>query len=448
MNSYLEKVKIYLYERINAYWAFIKILLLFPFTLIWFMNLEIFFQVALANPVLWAIFIITFGYPIYRKFKNHVEYTWGEFLFHFYLFTIYLVTIFTIFFAKTTDLLNENTINTKVAQVLYDEQWTEQYQKKVCKGSRRRSCHYETATTIHPAQYYLRLADSKEIDIERDIYLYYTALFENSVKEELHHSGQISTGDGNRYRSYANDYLIPASYKSKYVDYIKANGGTILKESFTKSYPNYQSKLVNYPQLREEGFGPIGIDRIIDPLNVLEPDSKKELEESLDRLNALYGKSKEVNIILYVVQEVKKDFPYALSMHWKGIKQNDVLIIVSLDQSKKIQWCKTLAFTEHELFKRELENAIVHNGEVNLTIADIIKKQIQNSPSSKNGFLKTQMEKYSYLKYQLSMPWEINIGIFIFFMISNILATRFFEKNKFSLLKDIDEDFPIENRTL
>ena len=425
--------------QLKGYWTFIKILLLFPIIILWFMNIEIFLQIALSNPALWAIFLLSFGYPIYRKIINHVEYTWGEFIFHLYIFSIYLITVFTIFFSRTTDILNESTINTKVHQILYDEHWTEQYRERVCTGYKRRSCHYETRTRTNPDSYYLYLADSQKIDVDRETYLYYKTILGDATKENPNHSGKISYNDGYRYRLNADQIVIPASYKSEYIDYIKANGGAIVKEKFTKNYPQYQSQLEAYPQLREEGFGPIGIDRIIDPLNVLDANVKKELEDSLDKLNAIYGTAKEVNIMLYITKNVKKDFPYALSNHWKGIKQNDVLIIVSLDESKKIQWSKTLAFTEHELFKNELNKAILNNGEINLAIANIIEKQMRNPAHSKSGFLKTQMEKYSYLKYQLSMPWYINGGIFIFFMLTNLFAARFFERNKFSLLESINK---------
>ena len=48
----------------------------------------------------------------------------------------------------------------------------------------------------------------------------------------------------------------------------------------------------------------------------------------------------------------------ALLQHWKGIRDNDLIILLSVDREKEIEWVKALSLTPHEDFLEELEKKI------------------------------------------------------------------------------------------
>ena len=65
--------------------------------------------------------------------------------------------------------------------------------------------------------------------------------------------------------------------------------------------------------------------------------------------------------------------------------------------------------------------------------------QLEVPSDAPNGYLKSDMQSYDYIKYNLSMPWFLNLWVFVLFVVINILVTHYLERNDVKLKKLFEE---------
>lgn len=382
--------------------------------------------IALVNPGFWIIMVVSFGYPIYKKITSPLLYSWKEFGMQFSGGFIALIIVYTIFFQQTTDIANEETINTSVTSSEYYEPWTQRATRTVCTGSKHRSCRTETYYIHHPAEYKINGANGYALHVGYDVFSRYQNTF-GSKKEHVFRSNQSSFGDGNKYVSIPNA-PIPMAYKQGYIDYIKASQGTILKDRYKRQYSEYENKIAPYPDIENSYFGPIDAKRIVSGVKIT-GDDLAIIEKQLDQLNMINGDRSQSNIIVYLTLEPSQRFVQAVLNKWSAPRQNDIIVFVSIDKTKKIRWVQVKAFTKHELFKKELESEIYKQNSFSPALIGSIAKQMEKPTNGEDGFLREKMENYEYLRGSISLAWYWNFLIFAVFMASHFAMARFFERN-------------------
>jgi hypothetical protein len=381
------------------------------------------FRVVISNPIFWIIFLIGAGYPIYTKITRPTTYTWKEFLTQIICGFLVFLIIYAAFFLKTNNLENQSIINTKVKTAEYFEPWTEKVTRRVCHGDKNQTCETRTSYEYHPASYTVIGDNGHKIGITSSDYNQYSGVF-GHTKFLISRYSKSSFGDGNGYRVLPTT-PISMSYIENYVDYIKGSQGTILKDQSNAESTTYNALIKDYPTIINSGFGKIDATRIYDPSNVIADKSK--LEAALDNLNIVYGGQREANIILAVVPKISQDYRYALMQAWNAPRKNDIIILVSLD-NEKIQWVNVIAFTKHELFKKELEQKIYEFGKIDESIVPIIQSQLTIPKENESGFLKEKMENYSYLQSSMDIPWYWNLALLSLFISLHFGIARFFAK--------------------
>lgn len=382
--------------------------------------------IALVNPGFWIIMVISFGYPIYKKITSPLLYSWKEFGMQFFGGFIALTIVYMIFFQQTTDITNEEIINTQVKSSEYYEAWTERATRTVCSGSKHRSCRTETYYIHHPEEYIINGINGKSIYVDHNVFNRYKDAF-GSVKEHVFRASQSSFGDGNKYVSIPNT-AIPMAYKQGYIDYIKASQGTILKEQYKQQFSEFDKKIVSYPSIIDSQFGPIDATRVVGNIT-LSQNELSDIEKKLDIINMENGERLHSNIILYLTTERSQKIIQAVLNKWFAPRQNDIIVFVSIDDAKKIRWVSVKAFTKHELFKKELEAEIYNQSFLSNKIDDAISNQLKKPINGENGFMREKMKNYEYLRGSISLSWYWNLLIFAIFILSHFVIAKYFEKN-------------------
>ena len=123
------------------------------------------------------------------------------------------------------------------------------------------------------------------------------------------------------------------------------------------------------------------------------------------------GPMKQANIILIFTKHPNPNLGNAIRADWLGGKKNDITIVVGVPEYPKIAWAAVNAWTDKEMFKVELRDAIVGLGEVNretmmTTIHDYVKK----------GFVRKPMADYAYLEDNIAVETSTIVMMMIFML--------------------------------
>jgi hypothetical protein len=102
------------------------------------------------------------------------------------------------------------------------------------------------------------------------------------------------------------------------------------------------------------------------------------------------------------------NYSNALNAAWLGGKKNDVIVVIGAPEYPKIAWVDVLSWTDQQLFKVQLRDAIRDIGEVDrVKIVPVIHDRILNA------FKRKHMAEFEYLKDRIepSPAWLWMIGI-------------------------------------
>ena len=81
--------------------------------------------------------------------------------------------------------------------------------------------------------------------------------------------------------------------------------------------------LVDYPKEYKGKWGESLLPRVIDRANALGSTGLSNWTKGLDLVAAKHGKSKQMNPIIYITNELP-DFKYVLEAYWNKAKKNDL----------------------------------------------------------------------------------------------------------------------------
>lgn len=191
-----------------------------------------------------------------------------------------------------------------------------------------------------------------------------------------------------------------------YSNYIKGSDRSLFKDhvDFTKeevkSFPSYPGKIYDYYK----------IDRIIDQAGLYTAEELKALNAKLSRTLNDLAKEKQVNLVVVLINNTEE---YALKLlsYWQGGKKNDVIIVVGIDSSKKINFVRVQSWTTNSLFDVKLRDSIL-----DLESLDKIEKFDQllqvASDEIRSTYARRAFKEFAYLKWQ-AMPSDGALTIFV-----------------------------------
>jgi len=199
----------------------------------------------------------------------------------------------------------------------------------------------------------------------------------------------------------------PHSYKN----YLKASKTSVYKEKYKTTF-----KPEDLPEYPNHFFDYYKLDRLIDMAGV----STQQSHWDFIQMNGEFGK-KECNAILVLTKNQPIEFAEALYTYWGGGNKNDSILIINVDDAKKINWVEVYALTENSIFQVKLKSDITALKEFNIDkVLEVYSYNIMSN------FQRMEMKNFEYLKYNLQpnmvaviilliIGCGLSIGLAIFF---------------------------------
>lgn len=203
----------------------------------------------------------------------------------------------------------------------------------------------------------------------------------------------------------------PVAKTVSFTNYVKAAPlsvfhNTVVEEQFKALIPDYPDKIYDFYH----------IDRVLaSGVNI--PDLQI-WNMALSALMCELGFESKANIVIVFVGTNDKAYVESLKNAWLNGKKNDVIIVLGMTDYPNVQWVDVFGWTDEELFKVQLKQALEKEKVVNIyKTLDIIKEHVKGSFKYKN------MEDFAYLENAIEPPlWVIIVGIFFSIIISFIVA--------------------------
>lgn len=356
------------------------------------------FDIIIHNFGFWFNIIIPVVFALYLVITNR-EYIWAEFGIQTGVSLAYALLMYSILFATTTDLMDKEYWNSKVNKLEYYESWTElvHYTEEVCSGSgKNRSCHTVSRTRhdYHAPYWKIETSNNESISIDKSQYSISAKEF-GQTEKKLFRSDQVSFGDGNMF------YVIPTkdiatSVEHNYTNYVTAAKDNVIHTKVSQESIDYlvkKQKLKSYPGLYDGDYGETKLNRIIDTVGI----DTKEVKNYLDLASIDIGSKKQANPIIYITDE-DRSFKYALEQYWNKGKKNDIILILGVDKTGKIEWSDVIAWTNNTDFIvdciNEFKDKNVNIDTIKL-FNDLIIKEYVRKP----------MQEFEYLKENINLEW-------------------------------------------
>ena len=370
-----------------------------------------------------------FGYGLWRKHSNPVEFTWSELPIQLLVGTIATVGCFGAFLFWSSGLYDTEVWNGKATKAIYEEEWTElvHYTEEVCTGSGKN----QTCTTVartredyHPPEWTIK-STSGTVSIKNSQYRNTVNFWGNERQTDDGHIGQISYGDGRTFQTKWNgkaDTVIPTAIEHPYVNYLKASK-SIQKRSGTSS--PYAKLLLSYPGVHSGKYGSIELNRVLSAGLKIPANWKSTVDRNLDLALASLGAQKQVNILVYVVNSSDRSFLHALEEHWILGKKNDVVVLIGATEFPKVNWAGVMIFNGNQSLVVKLRDAIEEQKDLSdpTKFSQMVVKHVQSE------FKRVPMKELEYLLHDIEIPWWSILLIFIMSGTVIILTSHMLENN-------------------
>jgi len=135
------------------------------------------------------------------------------------------------------------------------------------------------------------------------------------------------------------------------------------------------------------------------------------------------GPQKQANVITVFVNTNDMNYVQALEGKWIGGKKNDIIVIMGVTQYPKIDWVAVSSWTDSQIFKVQLRDAITEIGVVDRS--KIIAAIEQHTMKS---FVRKKMKDFEYLKAQIEPSATVLTLAVILSMLASIGSTFYFYK--------------------
>lgn len=147
----------------------------------------------------------------------------------------------------------------------------------------------------------------------------------------------------------------------------------------------------------------------------------------LAEINADLGQRKQVNMVVVLAKNQSREWFKHLERNWIGGKKNDTVLVVNVDNTDKITWAETMAWTDHSIFKVRLRDEVLNIGTLDRskilkTMATVVEKDYRRKP----------MSDYNYLRAAIvPTTTQFVVGIIIATLAALGLSLYFHENDPF-----------------
>ncbi len=210
----------------------------------------------------------------------------------------------------------------------------------------------------------------------------------------------------------------PVSVTRSFTNYIKASPDSLFRrqglvEKYKDTIPNYPGEIYDYWH----------INRLVN-LGVSVQDAM-QWNKDLHEMNADVGPTKKANVSVVLVSNKPADWFFALEQAWIGGKKNDFIVVISVDENKKIQWANVIAWTNNKMAEVVVSDEINKLGVLDKDqINFIIKSNVEKY------FDKKSMEDFKYLESAVTLSgWQWFFGFILSLIISVGLGIIVFGNN-------------------
>lgn len=353
----------------------------------------------------WIIIItllLLASFLVHRKYRN--AFTLKEWIAGSVLLIVSAIGAIMLCFYSTTDLADDDRINSYIAYARWEEHHEDSYEECVSEDKDGNCEEYETKCSYVPDRYLAYDSVGNEFSITREQFFAIGAYFGTPMQKAWHDYANDHCDDGYWYTyewGGTKKTKIPSSKKHHYVNYIKASH-SVLK--YYGQMKGYEEHLATYPDVYEGLFGPFYLDRVIDKDSLVPAYWKTTVNNELCFHNSYLGPKKEVNILVYFTNQ-DPSFMYALHEAWCGGKKNDVVIIIGMQHFPQIEWVDVMSWTPHEAFKIKLRDKI--QALTTMTDQDKFVQTVVNQIQApgEDGFERLQMSSMEYLIADIDLPW-------------------------------------------
>jgi len=362
---------------------------------------------------------------IFANFLWIRKITWWENL-------IPLVTvIFTIIICKilidTSRTKDTEYWGSYVEKVCYEEPWDEYIHKTCtrevpCGTDSKGHTIYCTETydcsyvEDHPAQYYLITNIKQTISIAPSKYCWYVQRFGNENFQDMYRN--YHSYDGNMY--YTNfkgefENIDPITELHSYENRVAASNSIFKYDDVDTSITK---KLFSYPEIIDYKV-PSLLTKRKDILNY------SDAFYTLNKHNAVLGKSKECRIWFLVFDDVPISYATEQANYWKGGNKNEFIVMLSLHKDNSLNWARVCSWTEQEELKINVRNYFeVYN---NTGAVDMYKAVQYVTDQVNQKFVRKHFRDFDYLSVEPTLP-SIMI-VYTISLIITILSIVFIVKN-------------------
>lgn len=213
----------------------------------------------------------------------------------------------------------------------------------------------------------------------------------------------------------------PVAVAEPYQNYIKAAPDSLfnaaqnasLLAEFGPRLPEYPSRVYDYHY----------VDRVLTD-GVALPQQSQWSRQLAERLRSL-GPQMQVNLVVVMTSSEDPRYADALNAKWLGGKKNDVVVVLGTPNYPAIGWVRVLSWTEREVFKVQLRDALLDLKEVELEpVLDTIAEQVQQ------GFKRRPMADFEYLKDEVEPPLWLTGLLLLLSAIASVGAAIYFANNE------------------
>lgn len=208
----------------------------------------------------------------------------------------------------------------------------------------------------------------------------------------------------------------PVSKSVSFTNYVKAVPDSLFHahniQKFEKMLPEYPGHIYNMYKINRALSAGVPV-----------PDLQQWNQDISLALRTL-GPQKQANIIVVFANTADQTYVQALEGKWIGGKKNDIIVVMGVTQYPKIDFVTVSSWTDSQIFKVELRNAILEIGEI-----DRPKIMAAIAQHTQKSFVRKQMKDFEYLKAQIEPPtWVLTLAV-ILGIIASLGSSYYFYHN-------------------
>lgn len=212
----------------------------------------------------------------------------------------------------------------------------------------------------------------------------------------------------------------PVAVPSSYTNYIKGAPDSLFNTlADMKAVERFEERVPPYPSSVHDLHY---VNRVLSVGFALPEASQWNLAMAM-MLRKL-GPAKQVNTVIVLAKETDPEFATAIRAKWLGGKKNDVVVVLGTPEYPKLSWVRVLSWTDEELFKVQLRDALQGLGTADqVGVMSLIEQHIQAS------FVRRPMTDFEYLADEAQPPLYLLIALFLLSVGASVGLAFVFARN-------------------